>query len=62
MNLFEMQKELIRIYDINEALIKSNNKLQDISMDIASRNNDIKGLNEIQVVLKKLQKELNKIN
>ena len=57
-----MQKELIRIYDINEALIKSNNKLQDISMDIASRNNDIKGLNEIQVVLKKLQKELNKIN
>lgn len=61
-DMSEMQRDLIRVYRTNEILINCNRKLQAMSIDIAKRNNDVKGLSEVAMVLKEIENELNKIN
>lgn len=57
-----MGKELNRMYDINNILVKEIEKLRNLCLSISYRNSDTKGLDELASSVKELSKELSKIN
>lgn len=60
MDIVEMQMELIKMYNMNEILMNNHQKLQNICLNIAKRNADIKALDEIQDVLRELKRHTDK--
>jgi len=60
MDIVEMQMELIKMYNMNEILMNNHQKLQNICLNIAKRNADIKALDEIQDVLRELKIHIDK--
>ena len=57
-----MGKELNRMYDINNILVKEIEKLRNLCLSISYRNSDTKGLDELASSVKELSTKLNKIN
>lgn len=60
MNILEMQVEILKLYAMNEGLMGSFSKLSDIALNIAERNNDIYGQNEVKDILREVYNKLNK--